>query len=375
LFNIFRKLAVVIFASVMVMGVFPVAQISSSSSISMTSEVTKAATISSNARYNAYGMYAVSALQAWYKPSTGVWNNIAWWQSANALESVIDYSTQSKTKNYLSIVSNTYNKNAKGKFLNRFYDDEGWWALAWIKAYDVTRDPRYLTMAKTIFKDMTGGWDSTYGGGIWWNKDRNYKNAIANELFLAIAAKLHLRTPGDKSYLNWAQKEWNWFKNSDMINAQHLINDGLNKTGHNNGRITWTYNQGVILGGLVDLFKSTADASFLSSAILIADSATKTLTYSNGILREPVENSTASAGDETQFKGIFIRNLKYLYDVSQKPDYLTFITKNVDSIWQNSRNKRNQFGEKWVGPIGSANASRQSAALDAINCLVTGPLF
>jgi predicted alpha-1,6-mannanase (GH76 family) len=40
-----------------------------------------------------------------------------------------------------------------------------------------------------------------------------------------------------------------------MINGDGLINDGLNAQGENNGQATWTYNQGVILGGLVALVK------------------------------------------------------------------------------------------------------------------------
>ena len=57
-------------------------------------------------------------------------------------------------------------------FLNNFHDDEGWWALTWIKTYDLTRDPQYLNMAVTIFGDMAAGWDNVFNGGIYWAKDQ-----------------------------------------------------------------------------------------------------------------------------------------------------------------------------------------------------------
>ena len=81
---------------------------------------------------------------------------------------------------------------------------------------------RYLATSKAIFADMTTGWDDTCGGGIWWRKDRHYKNAIANELFLSVAAKLALHTKGKEraGYLDWAEREWTWFAQTGMINAK-----------------------------------------------------------------------------------------------------------------------------------------------------------
>ncbi len=73
-------------------------------------------------------------------------------------------------------------------FLNDFHDDEGWWALALIRSWDVAHSQVYLDEAKSIFEDMRNGTDSTCGGGIWWSKERAYKNAIANELYLSVAA-------------------------------------------------------------------------------------------------------------------------------------------------------------------------------------------
>lgn len=311
----------------------------------------------------------MAALQLFYNVSTGLWDTTDWWQGANALGATIDYTAITNTLTYRNNIFNTYEKPKYPGFLNPwFYDDDGWWALTWIKAYDLTGDTRYLDLAKNIFQEMTRGWDDTCGGGLWWKKqERQYKNAITSELFMAVAARLHLRTPGDRgagSYLDWAQRTWNWFQQTGMINGQSLVNDGLDRNCKNNGQTTWTYNQGVILGALVDLYKSTQDTSFLVQAEAIANAAIRTLAP-NGILREPCEPDCGNDGP--QFKGIFIRNLSYLYQTRQNPIYKEFITRNADSIWTQNRNVANQFGLRWAGPFDSADAMRQSSALDALN--------
>jgi predicted alpha-1,6-mannanase (GH76 family) len=313
----------------------------------------------------------MTALQIFYNSSTGLWNTSKWWQAGNVLETTIDYSRITNTKTYHSHIRNTFEKNKDKNFINKwFYDDDGWWALTWIKAYDLTGETQYLDMAKTIFNDMKQGWDSTCGGGIWWKKRGIYKNAITNELFLSVAARLHLRTPGDKgpgSYLDWAQRTWRWFKDSGMINSNNLVNDGLDSNCKNNGKTIWSYNQGVILGGLVDLYKITNDSSLLIQAEAIADATTRKLAP-KGILQELCEPSNCGV-DVPQFKGVFIRNLHYLYEITNKPAYKDFITQNANSIWLH-RNENNQFGLNWAGPVDSTDAARQSSAMDAINAAI-----
>ncbi len=317
----------------------------------------------------------IAALQNFYVPATGLYNSPGgWWQSANALETTIDFSVRTNTDLYTRNIPNTFNNNNNQNFLNNYYDDEGWWAITWIKAYDLTGNVAYLNAAKTIFKDMTGGWDNTCSGGIWWSKDRNYKNAIANELFLVVAARLHNRTPGDSgngSYLDWAQREWSWFNASGMINGDNLINDGLTQSCQNNGNTTWTYNQGVVLGGLADLYKATGDATLLTKAETIAEAAiaSPTLVNSDGILVEPCENS-GCGNDGVQFKGIFAKNLYYLLATDKRADYRRFLNKNAASIWKNDRDSTNQFGLHWAGPMDAADGGRQSSAQDVLNSVL-----
>lgn len=318
--------------------------------------------------YRARAAIAVEALQTFYDADSGLWRTTGWWNSANALGALIDYAARTGDASQVPIIANTFEKNAHGGFINDFYDDEGWWALAWIKAYDLTDEQRYLDAARVLFDDMRSSWDDVCGGGVWSNKVKRYKNAIANELFLVVAARLHAKTRHDE-HLEWARREWSWFARSGLINTQHLVNDGLTPDCRNNGGVTWTYNQGVILGGLVALHESTGDESLLSMARAIADAAIMHLANDDRVLVEPYEPDLGNDGP--QFKGIFARNLAVLYETTREPRYRDFLVANADSIWERSRNPSNFFGVRWTGPFDTSDAARQSSALDALNATLT----
>jgi len=320
----------------------------------------------------------VTKLQGWYNSSSGLYQTTGWWNSANGITVLADYARVSKSRSYNLIFANTLAVAQTGKdgskgFLNKYYDDEGWWALAWIDVYDLTGDGRYLSIAESIFSDMTTGWDDSCGGGIWWSKDRQYKAAIANELFLSVGAHLANRVSAQRGlYLDWANKEWVWFAHSGMINSQNLINDGLgggdSKTPANscvnNGLTTWTYNQGVVLGGLVELSKLNGDALIPQTAQNIASAAISSLVDGNGILHDTCEPSCGADG--VQFKGIFMRNLGALERAYPQATYKAFIQRNADSIWDKARGPDGLFGQVWSGPFGSGNAGSQIAALYCI---------
>jgi predicted alpha-1,6-mannanase (GH76 family) len=336
----------------------------------------------------------VKALQLWYVQSTGLYKTTGWWNSANAITTITDSMRVTGRKTYTGVLENTLSRaqvpvekeqqkllQVEGKemtgfpgFLNKYYDDEGWWALAWIDAYDLTHDARYLTMAQSIFEDMAGGWDETCGGGIWWSKDRKYKNAIANELFLSVAAHLANRAK-DAKYTEWVVKEWLWFKGSGMINDDHLVNDGLvidKETGacRNNGKTVWTYNQGVVLGGLAEWSRSGRSGEALEQARSIADAALAHFADKDGVLHEPCEPKCGADG--IQFKGIFVRNLRELNEAAPEERYAKAFAVNADAIWTKGRSSENTFGVVWSGPAGVADAGTQSSALDALVAAIPG---
>src|SRR5260370_25316172 len=130
-----------------------------------------------------------------------------------------------------------------------------------------------------MFGSKEAGWDETCGGGLWWNEDRAYKNAITNELFLTLAALLHQRASGGRgSYRAWALRAWEWLRSSGLIGASGLVNDGLTPACENNGGTTWTYNQGVILGGPGAPYQITGDRAYLAQGEPIAHAPLPQLT-------------------------------------------------------------------------------------------------
>src|SRR5690349_15603930 len=104
----------------------------------------------------AYAAGPAAAFQQPSSASTGAFPYTGAWNSANALTALLGYSIASQSSAYVGDIGNTFDRNSSAKFLNNYYDDEGWWALAWLRAWDLTKQTRYLDMAKAIFTDMTG---------------------------------------------------------------------------------------------------------------------------------------------------------------------------------------------------------------------------
>ena len=191
-----------------------------------------------------------------YNPRTGLIGNV-WWQAAVALSTLETYQQASGDTGYRNAIFTAFKDHKRGNFENSYNDDTGWWGLAWLQAYDITRSRRYLAMAETDANYMHRSWDGTCRGGVYWRTAKAYKNAITNEIFLELTAWLHNTIRGDTKYLKWAKTEWSWFKGSGMISKSDLINDGLNSRCASNRETTWTYNQGVILAGLAQLYRAT----------------------------------------------------------------------------------------------------------------------
>ena len=156
-----------------------------------------------------------------------------------------------------------------------------WWSLAYANAGVLLNDSAMVASAVNVFdhvmRHASDNSSKACGGGVWWSDKKAYKNAVTNELVVANAAALHGAT-GEQRFLDLALAQWRWFRGCGMINASTgAVCDGLviakqpPHTCSGTGGTSYTYNQGVILGGLAALHGATGDASLLHHAHLIAN--------------------------------------------------------------------------------------------------------
>ncbi|MET7950099.1 glycoside hydrolase family 76 protein [Micromonospora sp. NPDC005324] len=329
---------------------------------------------------------AVDALMYDYRPDTAWWPS-SWWNSAVAVTHVMDWMQRTGRTDYRWIVDRTFEVNRvafpagvkssdaiEGHFISRAIDDAAWWGIAWVQAYDLTSDRKYLDEAITIANYVHQFWDtSTCGGGVWWDRERTYKNAVTAGLYIRLTAALHNRLAGDTTWLDRATTSWTWFTRSAMVNGSNLVNDGLTTACTNNNQQVWTYNQGLAVGGSLEVWRATGNGDVLAYARRLADAAMTSGALSpGGILTEACDAPDRTCGDNAkQFKGIFMRYLMDLADATGVTSYRAYARVQSDRIWSADRDSLNRLGQRWTGLTSSAYPNgrdwrTQASALSAL---------
>jgi Glycosyl hydrolase family 76 len=93
-----------------------------------------------------------------------------------------------------------------------WFDDNGWWGLAFLDAYRATGNPRYLYDAQVAHRFISvSGWDTTpwRPGGIWWNTNRSFYAGESLAGGTLLSARLYALTR-EQAYLDDALKYIAW---------------------------------------------------------------------------------------------------------------------------------------------------------------------
>src|SRR5690606_11076236 len=178
-----------------------------------------------------------------------------YWPNAHAMDELIDAYIRTKDEKYKDYFNKWYEgikvKNGN-TYYNVFYDDMEWNALTMLRLYQVTNEEKYLNTVKELWTDIAGGWNTDYAaGGVAWKKDMLYsKNACSNGPASILAARLYNITQ-DESYKEWAERIYDWQKNTLYERSTGAVYDNINGETNVIGTFALTYNQGTFLGTAV----------------------------------------------------------------------------------------------------------------------------
>ena len=234
-----------------------------------------------------------------------------YWWAAHAVDNYVDIynRTQENAKlTKLNYMVNGARQRNGNTLINHFYDDMEWMALALLRACDAnaTLNRQYLTQVKTLFNDIVKGWSDVDGGGIHWNKnttgDGKYKTSCSNAPAMILAARLYQHTQ-DAKYLDWANRIYEYMYSHNRF-PDGVIKDNATNNDH---EVTFSYNQGTWVGGLLELYKITGEEHYRQTATDLLDLLLFGKWYSpKGIMNE---RQNYNQDDGGMFKGIFVRYL------------------------------------------------------------------
>ncbi len=234
-----------------------------------------------------------------------------YWWAAHAIDNYVDSYNRTKRSSKLTkltqLVSGARERN-NGTLINHFYDDMEWMALALLRACDANAslNIQYLSQVKMLFNDIVGGWSDVDGGGIHWNKnttgDGRYKTSCSNAPAMILAARLYQHT-GEERYLEWAKRIYQYMYDHSRF-PDGVVKDNVTNNDH---EVTFSYNQGTWVGGLLELYKITGEEHYRQTATELMDLLLFGKWYSpKGIMNE---RQNYNQDDGGLFKGIFVRYL------------------------------------------------------------------
>lgn len=210
-------------------------------------------------------------------------------------------------------------------------DDQGFWVMSAMSAAekrfpDPPEDkPQWLALAQAAFNEWTERWDTDHcGGGLRWqvfpfNTGFDYKNTIANGCFFNTATRL-ARYTGNKTYVEWANKIFEWQLETELINDKWEVFDGRHALEDGGcGKvdpIQWTYNTGIFLAGVATMWNHTEDQKWKERTEGILTHAMSKF-FKDGIIYEQFcERGGTCNQDQRTFKGYLLRWLAHTWQMA-----------------------------------------------------------
>jgi len=213
--------------------------------------------------------------------------------------------------------------------IHYYFDDNGWWGIAFLDAYRITHDQRYVKDAQKAFRFLdVAGWDEKGGGGFWWETKHLHKTAEPLAAGVLIGARLYQATH-DRSYLRKARL-WLGWANSRAWNKGR----GLYQRSESDDTVM-SYVEGLMAAANAELCKITKEQGYCSRAELVAR---------NSLPAFGVDLSWSPRYDAVALYGFL-----NLYALDRDPSWYSFAYHNAQRALANSKDDKGLYLNDWDG--------------------------
>jgi hypothetical protein len=210
-----------------------------------------------------------------------------------------------------------------------FFDDAGWWGVAYLDAYRATGRKRWLDDAARALTFIDRfGWD--WGrGGVWWDTGHKKKTSEPLAAGILIAATLY-KIEHKQAYLAIAKRYLAW-ANAKTRNPRQGDLYGRNA---NDGTVM-DYVEGMMIAAHVELCVSTGQQAYCRAAERLAEAS--------------LEQFPLLADWAPETDVVYLRGIARLYELDHDPLWYTMLYENAARAAAKARNAKGLWSKRWDG--------------------------
>ena len=212
---------------------------------------------------------------------------------------------------------------------NAFFDDAGWWGIAYLDAYRATGKARWLWDAGRVLAYMDRyGWDPV-NGGMWWDTGANYKTSEPLAAATLLAATLY-RVQHKAYYLKLATKYLAWAD----AKTRYPQSGNLYGRSATDGTVM-DYVEGMMIAAHVQLCTATKQQSYCDAAESLAKAS---------VAQFPVLHPWVPEADT-----IYLEGMLDLYAVDKNPTWYALAYANAEAAKEDARDDTGWWSKDWWG--------------------------
>jgi len=234
-----------------------------------------------------------------------------------------------------------------------YFDDSGWWGLAFIDAYRATHDPAYLDAAHRAFVFIVGaGWDPKRGG-VWWETQHRHKTIEPLAAGVLIGTWLY-KVRHKPWYLAQVNKLLRWANTHSCNKAR-----GLYQRNATDGTVM-DYAQGLMIAATQELCVLRKQPALCGRARALANASDRAF---------PTELAWAPQNDV-----VYVRWMLDYYRMTGDVRWYSLAYQNAKRALANSRGIYGLFTGRWSGEWLADGLQEHAATIELFAWLAASPL-